>query len=81
VKVLLVYNCVAAHKRAKKILPEVEALFDEKGIQFELRITDYPEHAVDIVGDADFSRYEDGPETWMSEYSTRTDRIIISSTF
>jgi len=58
VKVLLVYNCAAAHKRAKKILPEVEALFDEKGIQFELRITDYPEHAVDIVGDADFSRYD-----------------------
>jgi diacylglycerol kinase (ATP) len=58
VKVLLVYNAAAAHKRAKKILPEVEALFDEKGIQFELRITDYPEHAVDIVGDADFSQYD-----------------------
>lgn len=57
-KVLLIYNAAAAHKRAKKILPEVETSFDEKGIQFELRITDYPEHAVDIVGNADFSQYD-----------------------
>ena len=57
-KVLLIYNAAAAHKRAKKILPEVEACFDEKGIEFELRITDYPEHAVDIVGNADFSQYD-----------------------
>jgi YegS/Rv2252/BmrU family lipid kinase len=57
-KVLLIYNAAAAHKRAKKILPEVEAFFDEKGIKFELRVTDYPEHAVDIVGNADFSQYD-----------------------
>jgi diacylglycerol kinase (ATP) len=57
-KVLLVYNAAAAHKRAKKILPEVEACFNDRGIRFELRITDYPEHAVDIVGNADFSQYD-----------------------
>jgi len=47
---------MASHKRAKKILPDVEACFIDKGIQFDLQLTDYPEHAVDIVGKADFSR-------------------------
>jgi diacylglycerol kinase (ATP) len=58
VKVLLVYNAVAAHKRAKKILPDVEACFINKGIKFDLQLTDYPDHAVDIVGKADFSQYD-----------------------
>ena len=57
-KVLLVYNAHAAHKRAKKILPDVEACFIDKGIKFDLQLTDYPEHAVDIVSKADFSRYD-----------------------
>lgn len=57
-KVLLVYNAHAAHKRAKKILPDVEACFIDKGIKFDLQLTDYPEHAVDIVGKADFSQYD-----------------------
>jgi len=57
-KVLLVYNPIAAHKRAKKILPEVEACFIDQGIEFDLMLTEYPEHAVDIVGSADFSRYD-----------------------
>jgi diacylglycerol kinase (ATP) len=57
-KVLLVYNAHAAHKRAKKILPDVEACFIDKGIEFDLQLTDYPEHAVEIVGKADFKRYD-----------------------
>jgi len=57
-KVLLVYNPFAAHKRAKKILPDVESCFVDKGIEFDLRFTDYPEHAVEIVGSADFSQYD-----------------------
>lgn len=36
-KVLLVYNPFAGHGRAQKILPEVEACFLERGIEFELR--------------------------------------------
>lgn len=36
-KVLLVYNPLAGHGRAQKILPEVEACFLERGIEFELR--------------------------------------------
>jgi YegS/Rv2252/BmrU family lipid kinase len=58
VKVLLVYNPQAAHKRAKKIFPEVKACFVDKGIEFDLRLTDYPEHAIDIVANAEFSNYD-----------------------
>jgi len=49
---------MAAHKRAKKILPEVEAKFDACGITFDIRKTDYPEHATDIVRHADFGAYD-----------------------
>ncbi len=48
-KVLLIYNNMAGHKRAKKILPEVESKFNEKNISFDLSLTDYPEHAVEIA--------------------------------
>jgi len=58
VKVLLVYNPYAGHKRAKKILPQVEALFTEKKIDFDLRLTDYPEHTVEIVRQANFHQYD-----------------------
>jgi YegS/Rv2252/BmrU family lipid kinase len=57
-KVLLVYNNMAGHKRAKKILPDVESKFNEKNISFDLCLTDYPEHAVEIVRNADFSQYD-----------------------
>jgi len=57
-KVLLIYNPQAAHKRAKKILPEVESCFIESGIAFDLHLTDYPEHAVDIVAGANFAGYD-----------------------
>lgn len=57
-KVLLVYNPYAGHKRAKKILPQVEALFTEKKIDFDLRLTDYPKHAVEIVRQANFHQYD-----------------------
>jgi YegS/Rv2252/BmrU family lipid kinase len=58
VKTLLVYNPVAAHKRAGKILPQVEDRFNQTGIEFELKKTDYPEHAVDIVKEADFKKFD-----------------------
>jgi len=57
-KILLIYNPYASHKRAKKILPQVEALFAEEKIEFDLRLTDYPEHAIEIVREADFENYE-----------------------
>jgi diacylglycerol kinase (ATP) len=57
-KVLLVFNPIAAHKRAGKLLPEIEAGFTELNISFDLRLTDYPEHAVEIVREADFDLYD-----------------------
>lgn len=57
-KVLLVFNPIAAHKRAGKLLPEIEAGFNKLTISFDLRLTDYPEHAVDIVREADFDLYD-----------------------
>lgn len=57
-KVLLVLNPMAAHKRAGKLLPDIEAGFNKLNISFDLRLTDYPEHAVDIVRDADFDSYD-----------------------
>lgn len=48
-KVLLIYNPFAGHGRAKKILPQVEAEFIKYNIEFELQLTDYPEHATEIM--------------------------------
>lgn len=57
-KILLVYNPHAAHKRSQKILPEVEAKFNQSDIEFDLRLTDYPEHATEIVKECPFKQYD-----------------------
>lgn len=57
-KILLVYNPFAGHKRGEKLLPQIEGLLTEKKIDFDLRLTEYPEHAVEIVGQADFKEYD-----------------------
>ena len=57
-KVLLVYNPFAGHGRAKKILPEVEAEFTKYNIEFDLKLTDYPEHATEIIKNAKFKTYD-----------------------
>jgi len=57
-KVLLIYNPFAGHKRAKKILPQVEAHFTQNNIDFDLSLTDYQEHAREIVADANFKKYD-----------------------
>lgn len=57
-KILLVYNNFAGNGRAKKILPQVEGLFNKYKIDFYLALTDYPEHGIEIVGNADFSQYD-----------------------
>ncbi len=57
-KVLLVYNPFAGHGRAQKILPEVEAYFLEKGIEFDLRMTDFHEHGIEIVRETDPKQYD-----------------------
>ncbi len=57
-KVLLVYNPFAGHQRAKKILPHIEAAFVDRNIRFDLALTDYPEHATEIVKQTDFKNYD-----------------------
>ncbi|MDQ7053104.1 MAG: diacylglycerol kinase family lipid kinase [candidate division KSB1 bacterium] len=57
-KLLLIYNPQAGHRRARKILPEVETTFVRHGIEFDLALTDYPEHAIERVREADFSQYD-----------------------
>jgi YegS/Rv2252/BmrU family lipid kinase len=57
-KILLLYNPYAAHKRAMKLLPHVEALFTQYEIDFDLFLTDYPEHGIEIIRQADFSMYD-----------------------
>lgn len=57
-KHLLVYNPYSAHGRAGKALPDVEAKFNALSIPFDLALTDYPEHAVEIVREADFKGYD-----------------------
>ena len=57
-KILLVYNPQAGHKRAKKLLPEVEAEFNNHNIQFDLAMTDYPEHAIEVVRNCDLNNYD-----------------------
>jgi len=47
----LVYNPHAGHNRAGKMLPDVEAYLNSLNITFDLHLTDYPEHAVQIVRD------------------------------
>jgi diacylglycerol kinase (ATP) len=56
--ILLVYNSYAGHKRAGKLLHQVEAGLTERGVGFDLARTDYPEHAVSLVREADFDRYD-----------------------
>ena len=57
-KMLLVYNPFSAHGRAGKILPEVEAKLHELSIDFDLQLTDYPEHATELVREIAFKQYD-----------------------
>ena len=57
-KILLVFNPWACHKRAAKWLPEIEAAFIKYGVEFDLSLTDYPEHGIEIVAQADLTQYD-----------------------
>jgi len=57
-KILLIYNPFAGHGRAKKILPQVEAEFIKHNIEFELQLTDYPEHATEIMKEAKLRSFD-----------------------
>lgn len=57
-KILLVYNLFAGHKKAQKILPEIQDLFLGKNISVDIQYTKAQGHGVDIVRVADFSNYD-----------------------
>ncbi|MCF6268738.1 MAG: diacylglycerol kinase family lipid kinase [Melioribacteraceae bacterium] len=57
-KILLVYNNFAGNGRAKKNLPQVESLFKKYKINFDIAITKYSGHGIEIVGNADLSKYD-----------------------
>jgi diacylglycerol kinase (ATP) len=55
---LLIFNSHAAHGRAKQLIDPVLKRFSECGVHTDLRITERPGHAVEIVREADFSLYD-----------------------
>ncbi len=57
-KILLVYNTYAGHGFAGKILPQVEAAFNENQVEFDIQITNYPGHGVEIVKNAGPGKYD-----------------------
>jgi len=57
-KLLIIYNAHAGHKRAGKLLPRVEALLKARNIEYDLNLTDSHGHGRQIVQDADFSAYD-----------------------
>ena len=57
-KVLLIYNSHAGHGSSANILPEVESTFNKYSIEFDLQLTNYPGHGIEIVKNADLSQYD-----------------------
>jgi len=57
-KVLLIYNPSSGNGRAGGMLPRVEAAFREWGIGYELQLSRHAGHIPELVGGADFSRYD-----------------------
>lgn len=57
-KILLIYNAHAGNGRARRLLPQVESALIEYNIDFELEITNYPGHGVEIVKNANFNNFD-----------------------
>jgi diacylglycerol kinase (ATP) len=55
---LLVYNPNAGHRRALKLLDPVLMRFAERKIRIDLRQTERPGHAAEIIRSADFALYD-----------------------
>jgi len=57
-KVLLVYNLHAGSGYAKKKLAQIETSFNKNLVEFEIQFTNYPGHGIEIVKNADLSKYD-----------------------
>jgi len=56
--ILLIYNPFAGHGQAQKLLPEVETCLHDYRIGYDMRLTEFRGHAIQLVCEADFSRYD-----------------------
>jgi YegS/Rv2252/BmrU family lipid kinase len=57
-KLLIIYNSQAARGRAKKLLPDIQKAFADKGVIPEIRLTAHPGHATEIVAAEDLSAFQ-----------------------
>lgn len=57
-KILVIYNPQAANGRAKALLPEIRAYFEDKGLDAQIISTEYPAHAVEIIAKAKLDTYD-----------------------
>lgn len=57
-KILLVFNPYAGHGHAGKLLPQVERALNDNNIEFDLQLTQYQGHGIEIVRNADMNRYD-----------------------
>ena len=49
IKPLLIYNPIANQRKAEIILPKVKQLFEEFKYDYDLMLTEYPGHALEIA--------------------------------
>jgi diacylglycerol kinase (ATP) len=57
-KLLLVFNSKAQSGRAKRLLPDICSAFHQHGTQVEIVIPRHPEHANELVANADLAKYD-----------------------
>jgi diacylglycerol kinase (ATP) len=57
-KILLVFNPNAGHGHAGKILSQVERAFNDHNIEFDLQLTHFPGHGIEMVRNADLNGYD-----------------------
>ena len=57
-KILLIFNPRAAHGKAKKHLPKILQLLENKSIKSTVLETKFPHHASELVKNADFSPFD-----------------------
>lgn len=57
-KILLIYNPFSGHGRSRRLLPQIQKIFLEKGIDLDVKLTKYPTNATEIAREIDFSQYD-----------------------
>ncbi|NOG46051.1 MAG: diacylglycerol kinase family lipid kinase [Calditrichaeota bacterium] len=57
-KLLLIYNLHAGHKKAGKIFNKIKTRFVEKGIELDVKLTEYRWHGIELVKNSDLQKYD-----------------------